>query len=165
MNIFDKIAKHIGDNIGILFLFCAILSAYELCADKIFNSPTIWVYDCVMILLGVCFAFGGPYAEQANEHVRISFAYNLATPRVKFCCDVVSGVITLIFCFGLLWPSSVQAINALLTHETSGRAWDSPMPQIIRSALALAALLLTLQLISRFVALLRAGFNPRETSK
>ena len=50
----------------------------------------------------------------------------------------------------------MQAFNSIRIVEMSGRAWNFPMPMVIRTALFLGAALLALQATAELLKLFRA---------
>ena len=54
--------------------------------DSVFDAPTIWVHDATIMLGAICFLFGGAYALQRRDHIRITFIYDaLPPPRASAC--------------------------------------------------------------------------------
>ena len=70
-------------------------------------------------------------------------------------CDLIALAVALVYLLALGWFAGGQAIRSILIVEMSGRAWDFPMPMVIRTAFFLAVALLSLQTLAHLVALLR----------
>ncbi|MFO1349222.1 MAG: TRAP transporter small permease subunit [Gammaproteobacteria bacterium] len=155
MSIIDRVSRITGETLSWLYLVAALISCYEVMMDWLFNAPTIWVHDATIMLCSICFLLGGAYALERREHIRITSVYDLFSPRIKRWCDIVTLFLTLIYLLALTAFTGKQAIESIRIVERSGRAWDFPMPMVIRTALFLGAALLVLQALSQFLQLLR----------
>ena len=63
-----------------------------------------------------------------------------ATPaRVRWLCELAGLVLGLIYLLGLGWFAGMQAFNSIQIVEMSGRAWNFPMPMVIRTAFFLGS--------------------------
>lgn len=151
----DRLSTWSGRGLSWLFLVCAGLTCYEVFMDSVFRSPTIWVHDSTVMMSATCFLFGGAYALQRREHIRITFLYDAFGPRAQYACDLVGLVLALIYLLALGWYTGAQAAESIRLVEMSGRAWNVPMPMVIRIAFFLGTALLTLQAISQLVGLIR----------
>ena len=152
----DRLSKELGQKLSWLFLISAILSCYEVFMDAALRSPTVWVHDTTVMLSATCFLFGGAYAMQQDRHIRITFIYDALGPRVRRVCDLISLVLTLLYVLALGWFAGLQAFDSIMRVEMSGRAWDFPMPMVIRTVLFLGTALLALQTVSHLYAMIRA---------
>ncbi len=151
----DRLSKRLGQAPSWLFLIAAVLTCYEVFMDAALRSPTIWVHDTTVMLVATCFLFGGAYAMQQDRHIRITFIYESLGPRVRWACDLVSHVLTLLYVLALGWFAGLQAFDSIMRVEMSGRAWNFPMPMVIRTAMFLGTALLALQTVSQLYATIR----------
>ena len=151
----DRITKRIGDKLSWLFLLAVVLSCYEVLMDWLFRAPTIWVHDSTIMLCSTCFLFGGAYALQRREHIRITVVYDHFGPAMRRACDILTTLLTLIYLAALGAFTGQQALDSVQRVERSGRAWDFPMPMVIRSMLFLGTVLLLLQAGSQLIQLIR----------
>ncbi len=122
--------------------------------DWVFRSPTIWVHDTTIMMSATCFLLGGAYALERRDHIRITFLYDMMSPALRRWCDRLTLTLTLIYLAALLWFVAKQAWQSILLVEMSGRAWDFPMPMVIRIAFFLGTLLLLLQALAHWVGAL-----------
>ncbi len=160
----DRLSRRIGEVLCWLFLVAAALTCYEVISDAVFRAPTIWVHDSTIMLCSTAFLFGGAYAMQRREHIRITVVYDLLGPRARWLLDLVSLVLTLVYLGVLGAFTGMQAIESIRLVERSGRAWDFPMPMVVRTALFLGAALLVLQTLSAlYVHLVRRNDPPDPT--
>ena len=153
--VIDRVSRILGDKLAWLFLVAAALSCYEVLMDWLFRAPTIWVHDSSIMLCSTAFLFGGAYALQRREHIRITVLYDYFSPWWQWVCDLVSLVLTLVYLLALAAFTGMQALDSIMRVESSGRAWDFPMPMVIRTALFLGAAMLVLQAASQLYYLIR----------
>ena len=152
----DRFTKFVSEKVCWLFLIAAAISCYEIFMDSVFSAPTIWVHDLTIMLCATGFLIGGAYAMQRREHVRITVVYDLLPAGIRAKLDVVSAFLALGYLFALSYFATSQAIESIGLVERSGRAWDFPMPMVIRIAFSLGALLLTAQVIAHLIQSLRS---------
>jgi TRAP-type mannitol/chloroaromatic compound transport system permease small subunit len=152
----DRVSRTVGDNLSWLFLVSVVLTCYEVLMGWVFRAPTIWVHDATIMMSATCFLLGGAYALQGGHHIRITFVYDLMPPAVQRLCDLIGLVLALVYLLALAWFSGMQAFNSIRIVEMSGRAWNFPMPMVIRTALFLGAALLALQATAELLKLFRA---------
>jgi TRAP-type mannitol/chloroaromatic compound transport system permease small subunit len=151
----DRASQALGNKLAWLFLLAALLSCYEVAMDSLFRAPTIWVHDLTIMLCATCFLFGGAYALTRGDHIRITFVYDLLPPRLRLVCDLIGLCLALVYLGALAWFTGGQAINSIQIVEMSGRAWNVPMPMVIRTALFLGATLLVLQVAAEIYKIIR----------
>ena len=152
----DRVSRTVGDKLSWLFLVSVALTCYEVLMGWVFRAPTIWVHDATIMMSATCFLLGGAYALQGGHHIRITFVYDLMPPAVQRLCDLIGLVLALVYLLALAWFSGMQAFNSIRIVEMSGRAWNFPMPMVIRTALFLGAALLALQAAAELFKLFRA---------
>lgn len=156
----DRISRALGDRLAWLFLISAALTCVEVAMDALFDAPTIWVHDTTIMMSATCFLFGGAYALQRRDHIRITFLYEALPPSLQRACDLVGLLCGLLYLGGLGWFAGAQALDSIMRVERSGRAWDFPMPMVIRTAFFLGTALLALQTASLLIQLIRKRANP-----
>jgi TRAP-type mannitol/chloroaromatic compound transport system permease small subunit len=154
-NSIDRTSRAVGDTLSWLFLISVILTCYEVLMGSVFRAPTIWVHDATTMMSATCFLLGGAYALQRGDHIRITFVYDLLPVRARHLCDLVGLVLGLLYLLGLGWFSGMQALNSIRIVEMSGRAWNFPMPMVIRTAFFLGTALFALQAAAEIFKLIR----------
>jgi TRAP-type mannitol/chloroaromatic compound transport system permease small subunit len=156
----DRLSRALGDRLAWLFLISAALTCLEVALDWVFRAPTIWVHDTTVMMSATCFLFGGAYALQRRDHIRITFLYDALPAGLQRACDVLGLALGLIYLLGLGWFAGAQAIDSIGRIEMSGRAWDFPMPMVIRTAFFLGTALLALQTASLLIQRIRRRAHP-----
>ena len=144
----DRLSRRLGEAACWLFLVAAAISVYEVFMDSVFRAPSIWVHDSTIMLCATGFMLGGAYAMQRREHVRITVVYDHMSPRAQRWCDLVTLSLALIYVWALAWFTGLQATESISIMERSGRAWDFPMPMVIRTAFFAGAILLAIQTVA-----------------
>jgi TRAP-type C4-dicarboxylate transport system permease small subunit len=146
--IVDRLSRSTGNALSILFLVAVVLTCYEVVLRYAFNTPTIWVHDVVIALSAVCFVAGGAVASQRRNHIQMaSFTERVSPPwrrRLDLVCHGLAAVYLALFLYGALR----FAVPSVQLMETSGRAWDVPIPAFLKSVLAIGAALMLLQTLS-----------------
>ncbi len=154
MNPIDRLSLWIGNTFSYVFLVAVALTCFEVVMDYAFRSPTIWVHDSTIMLSAIGFLFGGAYALQQDAHIRITSVYERLPPGAQRWCDAIGLLVALVYLAILAYETGQQAFESVSIMERSGRAWNVPMPVVIRSALFLATMLLIAQALAKLWALL-----------
>jgi C4-dicarboxylate transporter, DctQ subunit len=154
-SIVDRTSRTVGERLSWLFLLSVIFTCYEVFMGWAFRAPTIWVHDATTMMSATCFLFGGAYAMQQGQHIRITFVYDLLPAPARRFCELMGLVLGLIYLLALGWFSGMQALNSIQIVEMSGRAWNVPMPMVIRTAFFLGTALFALQAAAEIVKLIR----------
>ncbi len=158
----DRFALRLGTWLSWLFGLSVVITAYEVVMRYGFNRPTIWVHDLAIAVTAVCFVFGGAYALARRDHIRITSLHDQLPVRWRQPIDILADAAIALFLAALTWAAALQAWRSILLVETSGRAWDVPVPPVVKAALALGAFLMTLQATLHLVQKIRALVNPPE---
>jgi TRAP-type mannitol/chloroaromatic compound transport system permease small subunit len=157
----DRLSRAVGNALAWLFLVSVLFTCYEVLMASGFRAPTSWVHDATTMMSATCFLFGGAYALQQGDHIRITFVHDLLPPRARRLCDLVGLALALAYLLGLAWFAGIQAFNSVRIVEMSGRAWNFPMPMVIRCALFLGTALLALQVAAEIWKLVRVRGGMR----
>jgi TRAP-type mannitol/chloroaromatic compound transport system permease small subunit len=146
--IVDRISRTVGNGLSALFLVAVALTVYEVFLRYVFNAPTVWVHDVVIVLSAVCFVFGGALASQQRIHIQMASYTENVRPRVRRTLDLICQVLTAAYLVMFLYAALRMAIPSLELMETSGRAWDVPIPAFLKTVLALGMFLMLAQTLS-----------------
>jgi TRAP-type C4-dicarboxylate transport system permease small subunit len=157
LSFLDRFAIRLGDLLSWLFAISVVITAYEVVMRYVFNSPTIWVHDLTVAASAICFIFGGAYATARREHIRITTLHDRLPDGVRIWVDIVADLAITLFLAALAWAAAGQAWRSILLVETSGHAWDVPIPPFVKAGLALGAALMMLQTVLHLIRRLRSG--------
>ena len=144
----DRITSAVGNSLSFLFLVAVLLTVYEVAMRYAFNAPTIWVHDMVIVLSAVCFVFGGAVATQQRNHIQMASYFDLAPAPVRRLLDMVCHVLTAAYMGMFLFASIKLAIPSLQLMETSGRAWDVPIPVFLKTMMVIGSAHMLAQTLS-----------------
>lgn len=147
----DRIFERLAVVTSLLFLVTMCVGCYEIIADKVFGAPTSWSFDIIVILNAVCFMIGGACALQSGRHITISLLRERMRGRLAAIVDRLNMIIVLVYLLPVGWFALKGAQQSISRGETSGHAWNGPMPQFVRSALFIGFALIAVRLILLFV--------------
>lgn len=153
LGIVDRAQRVIGRAISMAFLAIAGIIAWEVCARYLFNAPTIWAHELTATLSALGFLFGGAYALERGEHIRITSLYAHLPVRLQWWADLVAHIVTLFYIGGMIYAGWIVAGRAWATIETSASAWNQPTPVVIKTALVVASALIAIQTIVNLLRL------------
>jgi len=71
----DLFSKRVGNVVCWITIPLTIAMVYEVLARKLFNAPTMWVYDMSRFFYGALFMLGAGYALSKGVHIRADFLY------------------------------------------------------------------------------------------
>jgi TRAP-type C4-dicarboxylate transport system permease small subunit len=144
----DRVTRSIGNALSVLFLVAVLLTCYEVAMRYTFNAPTIWVHDMVIVLSAVCFVVGGAVASERRSHIQMASYADKAPLWVRRRLPMVCHVLTALYLAMFLYGALQFAIPSVRLLETSGRAWDVPIPAFLKAMLAVGVALMLMQTLS-----------------
>ncbi len=167
----DRLTAAVSRGAAWLIACAALLIVFEVVARYAFNRPTIWAVELVTAFCAVAFFLAGAEAERQGQHIRIGLLYDHAPPRLRKLLDAVAFAVGSLFLFGLAWGAARQFWLGVWQFdatgwrpETTGRAWNVPLPPVVRALFLLASVLLFLQLLARTGQALRLRHGRQSAS-
>lgn len=97
--IIDTINDRFGNVIAYLNVAVVGIVCYEIVARYIFNLPTIWASEGMVMLSGFMYVLAGGYAQLYKRHVRIDLLYSRLSEKGQAVCDALAFIF---FCF-FMW--------------------------------------------------------------
>ncbi len=149
--IVDRLSRSTGNALSLLFLVAVLLTCYEVVMRYAFNAPTIWVHDVVIAVSAVCFVFGGAVASERRNHIQMASFTDRIPPGWRRQLDLVCHGLAAVYLAMFLYGALRFAIPSVQLLETSGRAWDVPIPAFLKSVLALGVALMLVQTLSHII--------------
>jgi tripartite ATP-independent transporter DctM subunit len=146
-NIVDHISHFLGLAVAQLYLVCAAITLYEVVARYVFNSPTQWAFEMVMVVCATAWMISAGYVTLKRRHIGITVLYILASDRMRWWLDLFAMVVGVLALFLLLSDSTLRALESIDLLEKAGSSFNSPQPMIMKSLLVLGALLYMSQLL------------------
>lgn len=148
----DRLSERIGTWTGYAYLGAAVLIWAEVLLRYFLRAPTSWTQEIVIALCASAFLLGGATVMRRFQHIRIGFVVDgrgSGLQRLSLALSLAAGAI---FLAGLLWGSLWQFVDSVSMFdedrwmpETTGRAWDVPLPPVIRLVMVVAVLLFLVQ--------------------
>ncbi|WP_413205300.1 TRAP transporter small permease subunit [Rhodospirillum sp. A1_3_36] len=142
---------------GNVFAVGIILSALVLLTEVflryVFNSPTIWAHETTTFLCALAFLYGGLFCAARDSHVRVVLIYGMLSPRVRGVFNIVISALSCLAagCFSyaafFMVEKAIFAPSGEVRLETSGSAWDPPIPALVKIFLLCMLILLTAQFL------------------
>jgi TRAP-type mannitol/chloroaromatic compound transport system permease small subunit len=155
-NLVDRAIEVISKALSYSFALSIVVTIYDVVADVIFKSPTVWVYDVVTTAIAVAFLIGGSYALMRRDHIRITALYLRFSSRTRLRFDVVTSLLALVYLAAFGWFALDMARISVADWEVGGSAWAQPTPVVVKVAMVLGALLMIVQMLSNVRHDLRA---------
>ena len=148
MNVVDRTMETVSKVLSYSFALSIVVTIYDVVADVVFKSPTVWVYDVVTTAIAVAFLIGGSYALMRRDHIRITAVYAHFSRRTQLRLDVAGSLLAIVYFSAFAWFAFVMARTAVVDWEVGGSAWAQPTPVVVKVAMLLGILLMIVQMIS-----------------
>ena len=143
---FDHFSKFSGLAVSQLYLLCALATAYEVISRYVFDSPTQWVFEVVMVLCATAWMLSAAYITLHNRHIGITVFYIIASDRTKWWLDLFAMSVGILALWLLVDDTAIRALESVMMTERAGSAFNSPAPLILKSMLCIGAFLYLTQL-------------------
>jgi TRAP-type mannitol/chloroaromatic compound transport system permease small subunit len=154
--VIDAISEWSGKAVGYLLLPTIGVMTFEVVSRYVFNAPTIWSTEIVVILAGTVYIVGGAYTHYLGGHISVDTLYNMLSPRWQTVTRVLLHFPMLALYIGvLLWAGTEFAWDSMMENERSGSIWN-PIIWPFKLVVPLGAFLLLLQGVAQFVRDVRA---------
>lgn len=137
----------VGTYAGYGYLIVFAVTVFDVAARYLFDSPTVWGLELIILIAGLHYAISGAQGIRNNAHVRIDVIYKLLPRRMQFCMDVLAYSLMFGFLAILVYYGIAQAYPAVLEGERSGAGWNSLAPTYMKVAIPLGALMMALQTV------------------
>ncbi|MDY6935678.1 MAG: TRAP transporter large permease subunit [Spirochaetota bacterium] len=147
----DLLAAGTGLTAGILLLLIILIVVYEIISRRLFNSPTIWSIELVVIfLVWFCLMTLG-FCQKEKRHVRVDILISYFSEKTTAYWNIVTLSITLLFTILLIYYSWDGFWHSLITEERFPSVWE-PYIWPMKLALPVGCILLIIQLITDIVS-------------
>lgn len=149
-----QVVSKLGLPFALLLVLSMLCLLFEIVMRYVFNSPTLWVHETTVFLCATTFIFGGLYCTSLNKHIRIVVVYDYVGPRVRRILDIVIYTICTVASAAFTYASWTMVHKALFTPsgswrlETSGTAWNPPIPAMLKAILFLTLVMITVQFMT-----------------
>jgi TRAP-type mannitol/chloroaromatic compound transport system permease small subunit len=150
--ILDKVNKFVGYLCG-FFAFTMVMVVFTVVVLRYgFNIGFIWMQESYVWLHSFVFMLGSGYTYLSNEHVRIDVFYRDASQKYKNLVDLIGNIFLLLPFIFIIWKYSYPFVSrSFQMKEISREVGGLPMLYILKSAILLFCILLTIQAISNII--------------
>ena len=143
----DHFSKFSGLAVSQLYLIAALCTIYEVISRYVFNAPTQWAFEVVMVLCATAWMLSAGYITLHKRHIAINVLYLMAGDRGKWYLDLFAYVVGVIALWLLADDAIVRALDSIRMTEKMGSAWNSPQPLVLKTMLVIGALMYLVQLL------------------
>jgi TRAP-type C4-dicarboxylate transport system permease small subunit len=136
-----------------------LLIGGEIAARNILGISFHFSWDLAGYLMGTCFLFASAAAMKGGSHVRVTALLEVLPPTAARALDLFACVVGLVICVTLSWALTDMAWLSGARGSTAATAFRMPLvfPQ---AALAIGAVILTLQCLAQILRLTRGEMLP-----
>jgi len=160
----DTLSLRSGQAIAFLLLPICAAMVFEVIARYMFNAPTTWSTEVVIMLAGALYIIGGAYTQYLRGHISVDTLYNYLPPRWQTAVRVfIHFPLFFLYVGILLWEGSGFAWESMIENERSGSLWN-PIIWPYKFVVPLGALLVFLQATAQFIGDVRALVKGEEIS-
>jgi TRAP-type C4-dicarboxylate transport system permease small subunit len=138
----DRATEIAASLAALVFVVAVAVTALEVVLRYVFGAPTIWAHEATIFLCAVGYLLGGVYTMHRDDHIRITVVYERMPPRLRRAVDLLNAAIVLAFLAALAWAAAIAGWRAVVGWETTGSAWNPPIPALITPLIAVAAVLM-----------------------
>ena len=145
-NAIDHTSHFLGICVSTFYLVAAVATLYEVFARYLFNAPTLWAFEIVMVLCASSWMLSSGYITLKKRHIGITVIQSIAPPNVRWWLDLFAMTVGVLALYLLLTDASVRAYDSILRVERAGSAFNSPMPMMIKTLLVVGGFVYLAQL-------------------
>lgn len=143
----DHFSRFLGLAVGNLYILCAAVTLYEVVARYVFNAPTQWAFEVVMVLCATAWMLSAGFVTLQKRHIGITVFYIMASDRVRWWLDLFAMVVGVFALYMLTADTLVRALESIDLVERGGTGWNSPQPMILKTILVFGLFLYLIQLL------------------
>ncbi len=143
----DHVSRFMGLAVGNLYLLAAICTMWEVIARYVFNAPTQWVFEVVMVLCASAWMLSAGFVTLQKRHIGITVFYLMASERVRWWLDLFAMLVGVFALYMLVSDTLLRALESIDLVERGGTAWNSPLPLVLKTVLVAGLFLYLVQLL------------------
>ena len=145
--VIDHISRFSGLAVAQLYLMCAAVTLYEVIMRYVFNAPTQWAFEVVMVLCATAWMISSGYVTLRKRHIGITVFYLAAGEKTRWWLDLFAMVVGVLALYLLATDSLVRALDSIDLVERVGSAFNSPQPMLLKTVLIVGVLIYLVQLL------------------
>ena len=152
LKVIDSISEHLGSSARWLCVVLVFVGAFDVMMRYVFNAPTVWAYETMIMLGGATYAFGWAYDHLHKAHIRVDVLYAHLSPRRKALTDVICTAVFFFPLIAILIKTSLWwARRAWSLGEVMIESYWYPPAAPFRTAIAVGICLFALQGAAQFI--------------
>lgn len=143
----DHLSRFLGLAVSYFYLMAAFCTMWEVVARYVFNAPTQWVFEVVMVLCASAWMLSAGFVTLNKRHIGITVLYLMASERVRWWLDLFAMLVGVFALYMLVSDTLMRAIESIDLVERGGTAWNSPLPMVLKTVLVTGLFIYLVQLI------------------
>ncbi|MGI9489944.1 MAG: TRAP transporter small permease subunit, partial [Geminicoccaceae bacterium] len=144
----DRFSRFLGLSVGQFYIICAFVTLWEVVARYVFDAPTSWAFEVVMVLCATAWMLSVGYVTAHRRHIGITVFYLMATDNTRWWLDLLGMVVGVFALYLLASDTMIRALESIDIVERYGSAFNSPQPMLLKTALLLGAVVYLAQLLT-----------------
>lgn len=147
----DRLSQFLGLSAAHFYLVCSLLIAYEVILRYVFNAPTLWGHEVILVVCASAWVLSGPYVTMRNSHIAITVIYQYTKGAVRWWLDTFIFVVSILAMGILAYSLYGPMLEAMHVMEKSGTSFNSPEPLILKTLMFFGATLYAVQSIANMI--------------
>ena len=143
----DHFSRFSGLAVAQLYLLCALITVYEVVLRYVFNAPTQWAFEVVMVLCATAWMLSAGYITFHKRHIGITVVYLMVSENKRWWLDLFAMVIGVLALFMLASDTLLQTLESIEVVERVGSSFNSPAPMLMKIMLTFGAFTYLIQLL------------------
>ena len=144
----DRFSRFLGLSVAQFYIICAFVTLWEVVARYVFDAPTSWVFEVVMVLCATAWMLSVGYVTSHKRHIGITVFYLMAGDNTRWWLDLLGMVVGVFALYLLASDTMIRALESIDIIERYGSAFNSPQPMLLKTALLLGAVVYLAQLLT-----------------
>jgi len=155
------VSKWSGQLVAPLVLVYLVILTFEMVARYVFNSPTLWAHETSTLIFGAQFMLGGAYCFWRGSMVNVEILHDRLSIRGRAILDLFLFVIPLVVFGIMIWRGGEFFWDSLKIREHTESLFSPPLYPL-RGVIPMAAFLLLIQMVAKFVRDLHLAVTGEE---
>jgi len=157
----DRWIVKLGDVVTWLYVLAVLISFYEVIMRYFFNSPTVWVHETTIAIVGMAMAYGGIYCFSNDSHISVEIVRDLFPKKWQKRIAIFVDFLVLIFSIGGTYAMWYMTSRAIITPagtfymQRSGSAMNSVWPTVTKIFILIVFVILVLQALLHLIKKIR----------
>ncbi|KPD11876.1 TRAP transporter small permease subunit [Phaeobacter sp. 11ANDIMAR09] len=143
-----RLSVFLGKACGVFYLAAIGLSVYEVFMRYALGAPTSWTSETIMALVATAWLFCVGAVTQQRRHITVTTMELLVGEQVWRRMKRIAIVISMLGVGGLIIMLWGPMVKVLAAPQTTGSAFDPPIPTYVKTAFFFAGALYFLQLLA-----------------